>query len=385
MRSVALKEVAEIERDAIAPGVIKSGTKYLGLEHIESGGGILSSDPVDVGDLASTKFRFGADHVLYGKLRPYLAKIALPDFEGVCSTDILPVRPGPDLDKRFLAYFLRQPSMIEFAASRSTGANLPRLSPKALGEFEIPLPPLPEQRRIAAILDQADALRRLRRQSLSRLSELGQAIFRQMFGDLVANDKEFYDGRIGELIAGFDTGKNLAAAASDVISINRVLKVSAVTSGTFDVNESKPLSDNYKPPASHFVHSGDLLFSRANTASLIGATAVVNHPVENIVMPDKLWRFQWHRTSEAMFVHHLFQSVPMRREISRRASGTSGSMKNIAKEKVLSIKLGIPGESSRREFERKVEASDRIHALSASRNADSLFASLQHRAFRGEL
>lgn len=87
MRTVALGRVAEIERDGIAPDKIQSGTPYLGLEHIESGGRILSFEPVDEGELASTKFRFGPDHVLYGKLRPYLAKIAMPDFEGICSTD----------------------------------------------------------------------------------------------------------------------------------------------------------------------------------------------------------------------------------------------------------------------------------------------------------
>ncbi|NJM81220.1 MAG: hypothetical protein HC844_00900 [Tabrizicola sp.] len=180
---VALGEVAEIEREGIAADLIPNGTDYLGLEHIESGGIILGKETVANGDLASTKFTFTSDHLLYGKLRPYLAKIALPEFDGVCSTDILPIRPGPRLDKRFLAFYLRQSSMVDYAASRATGANLPRLSPTALSGFPVPLPPLVEQRRIAGILDQADALRRLRTRALDRLTTLGQAIFHEMFGD----------------------------------------------------------------------------------------------------------------------------------------------------------------------------------------------------------
>lgn len=180
-KMVKLAEVAAIERNGIDPSDIKDGTNYLGLEHIESGGRILGRQSVSNGELASNKFTFGPDHVLYGKLRPYLAKIALPDFEGVCSTDILPIRPGPKLNRKFLAYFLRQPSMVDFATSRSTGANLPRLSPKALDEFEIPLPPLDEQRRIAEILDHTDNLRRLQQRSIKRLTELGQSIFHEMF------------------------------------------------------------------------------------------------------------------------------------------------------------------------------------------------------------
>ena len=158
---VALKSLANIQRSGVAPDEIIDGTAYLGLEHIASGGEILSRQSVAAGELASTKFSFGPSHVLYGKLRPYLGKIALPDFEGVCSTDILPVSPGPNLDRRYLAYFLRQPQMIEYANKLATGANLPRLSPKALAEFPIPLPPLAEQKRIAGILDQAAELCRL--------------------------------------------------------------------------------------------------------------------------------------------------------------------------------------------------------------------------------
>jgi type I restriction enzyme S subunit len=181
--TVQLKEVATIERNSIAPEEIPDGTTYVGLEHIEAGGKILEPGVVTNGELASNKFRFHQHHVLYGKLRPYLAKIAMPTFAGVCSTDILPILPGQKLDKSYLTHFLRQPSMVDYATSRSEGANLPRLGPKTLADFQILLPPLDEQKRMAAILDQADELRRLRRRAIDRFKELGQAIFSDMFGD----------------------------------------------------------------------------------------------------------------------------------------------------------------------------------------------------------
>ena len=70
------------------------GTTYVGLEHITSDGAFLNVQTVANGELASVKFRFTEKHILYGKLRPYLSKIALPHFSGVCSTDILPILPG---------------------------------------------------------------------------------------------------------------------------------------------------------------------------------------------------------------------------------------------------------------------------------------------------
>src|SRR5579859_7462454 len=125
--TVALAEVAAIERDSVQPEQIEAGTSYVGLENIESGGAFTGVGQVNAGELASSKFRFTERHVLYGKLRPYLAKIACPDFSGICSTDILPILPGPKIDRRYFFHFLRQPSLVEYATSRAVGVNLPRV------------------------------------------------------------------------------------------------------------------------------------------------------------------------------------------------------------------------------------------------------------------
>ena len=124
--TVALNDVADIERDIVDSTEIERGTLYVGLENIESGGRFVGVRLVDAGELASSKFAFTRQHLLYGKLRPYLAKIARPDFEGICSTDILPILPGPKLDRGYLAWLLLMPEMVALMSSRATGANLPR-------------------------------------------------------------------------------------------------------------------------------------------------------------------------------------------------------------------------------------------------------------------
>src|ERR1051325_816768 len=112
---VTLGDVAALQRSTIQPEEIAEGTTYLSLEGIESGGTIRGAKSVDEGEIASSKFKFTDKHLLYGKLRPYLAKISCPDFSGVCSTDILPILPGRNLDRDFLCHFLRQPRMVELA------------------------------------------------------------------------------------------------------------------------------------------------------------------------------------------------------------------------------------------------------------------------------
>lgn len=194
-----LGEIATIERNAIAPEDIPSGTKYVGLENMTSEGQFTGVSEVSNGELASTKFRFTKHHILYGKLRPYLSKVARPDFAGVCSTDILPVLPGNQVNRGYLYYFLRLPEMVNLAASRSIGANLPRLSPKQLAEFEIPLPPLSEQKRIADILDKADAIRRKRREAARVNDEVIYAVYQDWFGNPIANNRGWTTKSVEEL------------------------------------------------------------------------------------------------------------------------------------------------------------------------------------------
>ncbi len=280
--------------------------------------------------------------------------------------------------------YLLRPDVVALAASQASGANLPRLSPAVLEGFEIPLPSLGVQRRIAVILDQADALRAKRRQVLAHLDALTQSVFHDMFGR-----SRFRTRRFDEVVLELEGGRSLVADDSAADSEFRVLKISAVTTNRFLPGESKPLPVGYVPPPSHLVRLGDLLFSRANTADLVGAVALVDQDVEGLALPDKLWRFVWREPAdvEPLYMWMLLQSSEMRHELSSRASGTGGSMKNISKAKLGGIGLPWPSLELQREFAARIrvvnEHSAEMHRLAT--RSDELFASLQSRAFRGEL
>lgn len=129
---------------------------YVGLEDIVSGEGrfIGSTEPKKV---QSSTFKFTPEHILYGRLRPYLNKVYLPDFGGHCSTEIFPIRLTFNADRRYLYYWLTMESTVKEIDRTSTGARMPRANVEAILDFPIPLPPLPEQQRIVAILDEAFA------------------------------------------------------------------------------------------------------------------------------------------------------------------------------------------------------------------------------------
>ena len=291
------------------------------------------------------------------------------------------LRPKIEADLKYLYYFLRSIDIPSAGYDRHY---------KYLKRTEIVLPPLTEQRHIAAILDQADALRAKRRDALAQLDGLTQSIFIEMFGDPVSNDRGWPEARVSDFVAGFETGKSLVAAdEDDQASDFRVLKISAVTSLEFKPEQSKALPFDYEPPTSHFVRRGDLLFSRANTAELIGATALVDSTPFNLVLPDKLWRFVWYKDPRAAprFVQHLFRQTKFRLEIAQRASGTSGSMKNISQEKVFSVRVGLPPLALQDAFATHIQAVESLRTAhrTALTELDALFASLQHRAFSGQL
>ncbi|MGH7873517.1 MAG: restriction endonuclease subunit S, partial [Candidatus Binatia bacterium] len=308
-------------------------------------------------------------------------KYYIGKFDAYQRTYIIEATDRRALDVRYLFYFMCV--YVEQLRAMSVGGVIKYIKLNYLTDAKIPLPPLVEQRRIAEVLDRAEALRAKRRAALAQLDSLTQSIFLDVFRDAGENPKGWPVCAVADYVAEFQGGKSIESESGDnVITRNRVLKVSAVTGMKFLAHESKPVPDNYEPPKEHFAKPGDLLFSRANTTELVGAVAYVNNTPPNVLLPDKLWRFVWREPAgiEPLFVWALFQTPTLRREIGRRATGTSGSMKNISQEKVFGIRTILPPIELQREFARRVRAVEKLKTAQRASLAelDALFASLQH-------
>jgi type I restriction enzyme S subunit len=299
------------------------------------------------------------------------------------------IRAIPELaDNTYLRY--RLTSVLKKLEDDTPYVTVKHLSSKRLQESGIELPPLPEQKRIAAILDKADRLRRLRRYALNLSDTFLPAVFLQMFGDPVTNPMGWPVKKLGDLVDGFEGGVNFPPVSDgDAASDWRVLKVSAVTWGSFDASQSKPIQPDVQFDDSLIVKQGDLIFSRANTTELVGAVSMVRTKPSRVLLPDKLWRIKLPEDSELQtdFLLYVLRQQRMREFIGRLATGTSGSMKNISKAKTATLPIVIPPNKLRARFVAAVTAFQSIRALQseAIRQADHLFDTLLHRAFRGEL
>jgi len=158
-----------------------------------------------------------------------------------------------------------------------------------------------------------------------------------------------------------------------------------VTSGRFIGSESKPAPNDYAPPRNHFVRKDDLLFSRANTVDLVGATAFVREQPANILLPDKLWRFVWKKQSVVLpfFMLHFLQQRHTRAAMSRMATGTSDSMKNISQAKLVRLPTLVPPLTLQQEFAERVSEVEAMATLgdTATHGAERLAQSLMSQVF----
>lgn len=182
-----LEEVAPIQSNSIQSLDPEKLYNYISLEHIESNTGrLINFAPTPGKEIKSSKVAFTKEHVLYGKLRPYLNKVLVPNFDGICTTELVPLRPKKDLiTKEFLAWQLRSPQFVNYAMSNLTGTRMPRISMDALKNAKIAIPPIDEQNRIATLLDKLQdrvtEIREQQKETTEKIEVMTQAILKKAF------------------------------------------------------------------------------------------------------------------------------------------------------------------------------------------------------------
>jgi type I restriction enzyme S subunit len=293
---------------------------------------------------------------------------------------IRPTSPGVLSD-----YLYRFISTREYALrAQSQGLAQGVLTREMLSAIDVPLPSLDEQRRIVAILDHADVVRRRSRQALTLLDEL--------LGSVYADSLCRTSGppvSLKEAGVDFEAGKNVVGTGVDVHPLRRVIKVSAISRGVFDPLESKPLPLAYVPPETHRIRHGDVLFGRASgSLELLGATVQVDEVPDEMFLPDKVWRAVV-RPGGRMTAGYLLgtlQSPRFRAFVRHNASGAAG-VRNIGKGKVLEYQLSLPPVGDQDSYARQASRIQELRRRGALRaeQMDGLFASLQARAFAGRL
>lgn len=313
---------------------------------------------------------------------------ALDAEHGFGSTEFHVIRGNPsELLPEYAFHLIWNPYFRKEATANMTGsAGQKRVPADFLKRLKIPLPPLDEQRRIAGILDAADALRRRRREALALLDTLPGAIFAEMFGD------------VGKTYTLKEAGTDFRYGTSSKSQDHGipVLRIPNVIGGDVDLSEIKTVPLSPKEEGRFALKDGDILLVRTNgNQAYVGRSAVFNHEkVAGHEMADATWSFASYlirarlKEKELLpdFIQGFLSSAAGRKQLLA-SSKTSAGQFNINTEALGAIrvpKVSVPAQAA---FVDRV-AEIKIHRRQVSGHLselETLFASLQSRAFAGEL
>ena len=181
---VGFEEIALIDGNMTTDYEKYADYPHIGIDSIEKETGLLKGYRTVAEDgVISGKYIFTSAHIIYSKIRPNLNKVALPDFDGLCSADAYPILPMEGKCNRvFLAYNMRSTFFIDYILQFCDRTNLPKVNRKEVAGFKTPLPPLLLQEQFANFVVQVDQSKSTVQQGLDKLETLKKALMQEYFG-----------------------------------------------------------------------------------------------------------------------------------------------------------------------------------------------------------
>jgi len=312
------------------------------------------------------------------------AAVARSDYQGGFGAFCKVMRPNPaKVEPAYFAHYFQTREYRNEVSSLAAGANINNLKNEHLDDLLIPLPSLREQRRIAAILDQADALRGKRRETVMQLDSLSQSMFIEMFGDPIVNPKHFEVLRLIELVdANRPISYGILMPGLDVEGGVKYVRVVDMKRGGIELSgirrTTAAIANLYKRS---LLKPGDLLMS---IRGHVGRIAIVPEDLDGANITQDSARLAI-SGANAIYVRECLRTPGFQRWMAKHTKGVA--VRGINLGDVKQFPIPVPRRSLQAEFSRRAVAvekllSDHEIALAA---ANQLVASLQYRAFRGEL
>jgi len=387
--------------------VITKGTTptTLGFEFSDQGIGFLRAQNIDGGSVdyeRDTLFIDERTHQALGRsqIRPgdVLVSIAgtigragiVPENAPIlnCNQAVAIVRTKVSVFRPFLRHWLESSdAQMQMVGATVTG-TISNLSLSQLGNLRIPLPPLVEQRRIAMILDQAEALRAKRHASLAQIDTFMQSIFLDLFGDPATNPKGWPDsktlGDVADIVSGVTKGRDLRGS---IVREVPYLAVVNVQDRSLNLSLVKTIEATEDEIHRYKLLPNDLLLTEGGDPDKLGRGTLWNNELPECIHQNHIFRVRLTAPEvHPLFLNWLVGSQRGKRYFLRSAKQTTG-IASINMTQLRSFPMLFPPMALQVEFARRVAFTERLTNICRASLAElrTLFTSVQQRAFRGEL
>ena len=175
---------AEIDTNMVKDFEKYADYPHIGIDSIEKETGILSGyRTVKEDNVISGKYLFTPEHIIYSKIRPNLNKVAMPNFEGLCSADAYPILVKKNIATReYITYVMRSDFFVSYILAFSRRANMPKVNKEQVESFDLPVPPLDLQNQFASFVQQIDKSKFAVQKSLEKAETLYKSLMQEYFG-----------------------------------------------------------------------------------------------------------------------------------------------------------------------------------------------------------
>ena len=329
-------------------------------------------------------YAFDADAIIVAGNGDLNVKHYKGKFNAYQRTYVITIPDETLIDSRYLFHWMSK--YITKLRAMSIGGVIKYIKLGMLADATLPLPPLAEQKRIAAILDKADALRRKREKAIQLTDTLLKSVFLDMFGDPVTNPKGWETVSLSEHIQHSNNGLSRRRKTAENTG-NIVLRLQDVRENEIDYTRCNRIMLDKSEEKRFALEKDDLLFVRVNgNRDYVGRCAVFSGFSEPVFHNDHLIRLRMGPNFDPYFLAYLF-NLRAGRSLLSGSIKTSAGQHTISQDGLKKIKFPAPSKKLQSKFKtffKCLEKNKTILESQAQKNS-TLFASLSQRAFRGEL
>lgn len=356
----------------------KDSVRYISKEKFDS----LKRSAVTPGDIIVAKIGSIGKCGIY----PLDQRIAL------IPANLLKITPKSDVNRKYVFYYIQSAEFQKRIKSIATATAQPAFNVTKFRKLPIPIPSLPEQNRIVARIEElfseldngVETLRKTKQQLAVYRQSAMNTVFQSVLQDAVTMP-------MGEVLSSIEGGKSFKCEEHPPHATEYgIVKVSAVTWGTYNEEESKTCLPN------QFIESkrikiGDFLFSRANTLELIGNCVVVENVSKNLMLSDKILRFHFKDGVIPKYVMYYLRTHEGKKQIQEFSTGNQESMRNIGQDRIKRITVPMCStviqDGVVHEIEARLSVCDSIEKTvdTALQQAEAMRQSVLKQAFEGRL